>query len=254
MRKMGGAHETLAPPPAAGFVGGVQASAMNWMQVEAFLGADDRCVVPLGCTEQHAHLSLATDSALAERAAVEAAAPLKVPVFPVIPYGLTPRFMAYPGTVTLRPETLLGVVDDVLRSLAAHGFRRIVVVNGHGGNAPVGAFLPAWMERHPGVRVKFWNWWIGPRTWAAVQAVDPVATHASWMENFPWTRVPGAPSPRRRKDPVDVARLRDLEPAAVRAVLGDGNFGGSYRKADRAMLRIWRIAVAETREVIADGW
>lgn len=58
---------------------------MNWMQVEAYLQHDDRCLLPIGCTEQHATLSLAVDAILAERVAVEAAEPLGVPVFPVLP-------------------------------------------------------------------------------------------------------------------------------------------------------------------------
>ncbi|MDG4870502.1 creatininase family protein, partial [Guyparkeria sp. 1SP6A2] len=63
---------------------------MNWMQVEAYLQRDDRCLLPLGCTEQHAYLSLAVDAILAERVAVEAAEPLGVPVVPVLPFGITP--------------------------------------------------------------------------------------------------------------------------------------------------------------------
>lgn len=73
---------------------------MNWMQVEQYLQHDDRCVLPLGSTEQHAYLSLATDVLLAERVAVDAAEPLGVPVFPAVPYGITPYFTAFPGTVT----------------------------------------------------------------------------------------------------------------------------------------------------------
>ncbi len=78
---------------------------MNWKEVEAYLAHDDRCVVPLGSTEQHAQLSLAVDSILSERVAVEAAEPLGVPVFPGLAYGLTPYFTAYPGTVSLRLST-----------------------------------------------------------------------------------------------------------------------------------------------------
>src|SRR5690606_36491578 len=71
-------------------------SDMNWMQVEAYLGTDDRCVLPLGSVEQHGYLSLAVDQILAARVAVEAAEPLGVPVFPTLPYGLAPYFAAYP--------------------------------------------------------------------------------------------------------------------------------------------------------------
>ena len=93
-------------------------SEMNWMMVEEYLNRDDRCVLPLGCTEQHAYLSLSTDSILAERLAIEAAEPVGVPVFPVLAYGLTPYFRAFPGTITLRVQTYLSILRDILD---AHG-------------------------------------------------------------------------------------------------------------------------------------
>ena len=76
------------------------------MQLEAYLQRDDRIVLPIGSTEQHAYLSLATDNILAERVAVEAAEPLGVLVLPVLPYGITPRFAAYPGSPSLRARDL----------------------------------------------------------------------------------------------------------------------------------------------------
>src|SRR5574342_1017507 len=70
----------------------VKISELNWMQVEAYLKRDDRCLLPLGSTEQHAYLSLSVDSILAERVALEAAEPLGIPVFPALAYGITPYF------------------------------------------------------------------------------------------------------------------------------------------------------------------
>src|SRR5438445_6269176 len=107
---------------------------MNWMIVEAYLKTDDRCVLPLGSTEQHAYLSLSVDSILSERVSLEAAEPLGVPVFPVFAYGITPYFRAFPGSISLRISTYLNVVRDMLDGFAEHGFKRIVLVNGHGGN------------------------------------------------------------------------------------------------------------------------
>src|SRR5437762_6547129 len=95
---------------------------LSWMQLEEHLRRDDRIVFPIGSVEQHAYLSLATDAILAERVAVDAAEPLGVPVLPALAYGITPTFRAYPGTVSLRVETFLAAVRDVLDALAGSGF------------------------------------------------------------------------------------------------------------------------------------
>ena len=227
---------------------------MNWFQAEAAVDRDDRCVLPLGCTEQHAFLSLATDTILAGRVAAEAAEPLGVPVFPALPYGLTPSFGAYPGTVTLSLETFGRVIRDLLESLRAQGFRRVLIVNGHGGNAPGRAGATEWLAAHPEARVLWHDWWNAPRTWAKVTATDPNASHASWMENFPWTRLPGVAMPEGEKPPVPMAPLRDLDPRKVREALGDGNFAGRYQRPDEEMAAIWAVAVKETRALLETGW
>ena len=228
-------------------------SEMSWKEVEDHLASSDLCVLPLGSTEQHAGLSLSVDSILAERVAAEAAAPLGVPVFPVVPYGLTPYFMAYPGTISLRVATYVALIRDILDGLHRQGFRGIVLVNGHGGNAPAGAFAIEWMADHPGTSVKFHNWWSAPRTMAKVQQIDPVASHASWMENFAWTRLRDDRS-NARKPMIDLARMRAMDPDRVRDYLGDGNFGGVPQRPDDEMQAIWEIGVAETREIIEGPW
>ncbi len=225
----------------------------NWMQIEERVKRDDRAVLPLGCTEQHSYLSLCTDSILAERVAAEAAEPLGVPVFPVVGYGITPHFRAYPGTVSLRVETLLGIVRDVLDGLREHGFRRVLIVNGHGGNSPAAAYANEWLATNPGSAIKFHNWWNAPKVWAKVQAIDPVASHASWMENFPWTRISGVTSPDTQKPVVDWAAISTRGPAAVRESLGDGNFGGRYVRPDDDTFAVWRVAVEETRALL-ESW
>lgn len=232
----------------------MQVRAMNWMQVEAYLKRDDRAVLPVGCVEQHAYLSLATDAILAERLAAEAAEPSGVPVFPVVAYGITPDFMAYPGTLSLRVETLCAVVRDLLDGLAAHGFRRVLVVNGHGGNAPAQGYVAEWLAAHPEMRVRWHNWWNAPAVWAKVTATDPVASHASWMENFAWTRLEGVAVPGEAKPPQPYEQWKHLGPKAIRERLGDGNFAGLYQRPDDEMHAIWRAAVAETRALIEDSW
>jgi creatinine amidohydrolase len=229
-------------------------AAMNWSQVENYLKHDDRAVVPLGSTEQHAGLSLMVDVILSERVAVDAAEPLGIPVFPPVPYGITPYFGAYPGTVSLRVATYTALIRDILDSLQRSGFRRILLVNGHGGNQPAASLAIEWIADHPDCRVKFHNWWSAPRTMAKVKEIDPVASHASWMENFTWTRLPGVEQPAQQKPMVDFERMRMLDPQGVREVIGDGNFGGLYQRSDEEMQAIWEIAVVETRELLEGPW
>ena len=229
-------------------------SDMNWMQVEEYLKRDDRAVVPLGSTEQHAQLSLLVDCILSERVAIDAAAPLGVPVFPPVNYGITPYFRAFPGTVSLRMETYLRVIRDILDSLSEQGFRRVVFVNGHGGNSPAQTLGQEWMGDHDGVRIKFHNWWNAPKTWAKVKEIDPVASHASWMENFTWTRLAGVEPPTQQKPMIDFDKIRGASAADVRRHIGDGNFGGYYQRSDEEMAALWEVAVVETRALIAQDW
>ena len=229
-------------------------SEMNWMQVEEYLRHDDRAVVPLGSTEQHAYLSLSVDSILSERVAVEAADPLDVPVYPVISYGLTPYFQAFPGSISLRMQTYLRLIRDILDGLVKSGFRRIVLVNGHGGNSSAGDYATEWMADNPHIQVKLHNWWNAPNTWNKVHEIDPVASHASWMENYPWTRLPGITQPDTMKQLPDRTGMARLVGQANRDYLGDGNFAGLYQRPDEEMLALWAVAVEETRQIIDSGW
>jgi creatinine amidohydrolase len=145
-------------------------------------------------------------------------------------------------------------VRDILDSMAHSGFRRILIVNGHGGNGAVQQYVPEWMADHSQCRVIFYNWWNAPETWAKVQAIDPVASHGSWMENFPWTRLPGVELPTAQRAMVDHDKVRALDPVALRTFLGDGNFGGLHQRPDEDMHAIWKVAVEETRSVLDGSW
>jgi len=218
------------------------------MQLEEYLRKDDRIVLPVGSTEQHAYLSLETDNIIAERLALEAAEPLGVPVLPVLAYGVT-GFHMFPGSPTLAPETYGAVVREILSSLHAQGFRRFLVANGHSGNKPDAAV--EWAEAREDAAVIWHEVWDGrPDELAA--AIDEDYDHASWSENFPWTRLEGVPSPAGRKPPFTRPAVNTDE--AWREALGDGNFGGPYQLPDEDVLQVWRAAVEVLRERLESGW
>jgi creatinine amidohydrolase len=224
---------------------------LNWMQVEAYLEHDDRVVLPVGSTEQHAYLSLETDNILAERLALEAAEPLGIPVLPVLAYGITPGFAAYPGSPSLRLETFAAVLRDILGSLWGQGFRRFLIANGHGGNTPARVTVFEWLATHDEGSVIWHELWDGRPDEIAAE-LDEDYDHASWSENFPWTRIPGVELPTERKPPFE--RPRSGRASAWREALGDGSFGGLYQRPDEEVLRVWAAAVEELRERLERGW
>ena len=125
-------------------------SEMNWMQVEEFLESDDRCILPTGSTEQHAYLSLdrrrhpfGAARARSWRSWRRARLSRRFPM------AWRSNGPPIPGTVTLRVETYLALIRDVLDSIRRAGFRRILLINGHGGNAPAQGMLREWMMDNP---------------------------------------------------------------------------------------------------------
>jgi creatinine amidohydrolase len=232
----------------------MRARDLTWMQLEAYLERDDRIVLPVGSTEQHGYLSLETDNILGRRIAEEAAEPLGVPVLPVLAYGHTPAFAAFPGSPSLRLETLGRVLTDILDSLHAQGFRRFLVVNAHGGNIPAGGFVREWALAHGDAQAIFHSWWCGPNVSAVANEIDETYSHANWGENFPWTRLEGVDPPAEPKPMLTEEDYRVADAQRVRELIGDGSYGGPYRRSDEEMLRIWQAGVEEVRDLLENAW
>jgi creatinine amidohydrolase len=111
----------------SGFVG-----PMKWTDIERYLQHDDRAVMAIGAFEQHAlHLGMATDLVTASAVARDAGEKAGVLVYPPLPYGWSDGHMAFPGTISFRPETIVAAIEDWVNSLTIHGFRRFLIVNGH---------------------------------------------------------------------------------------------------------------------------
>ena len=113
---------------------------MTWPEIGALDRDRTVLLLPVGSVEQHGHhMPTGTDTYLAT-AVSDAAAALAGPVVVVLPspcYGLSAHHMHFPGSITLTAETMMAMVADIVASVIHHGFRRVVVVNGHGGNAGV---------------------------------------------------------------------------------------------------------------------
>lgn len=141
----------------------------TWQEAEDYLKTSRGILVPIGSTEQHGPNGLlGTDYICAEGIARGVGTANGALVGPPIPIGMALHHMGFPGTISLRPSTLLVLVRDYVLSLAEHGFERILFVNGHGGNVPTlnAAFYEAYAEWTPRVatgakplRCRHVNWW-----------------------------------------------------------------------------------------------
>ncbi len=220
---------------------------LNWMEVEQYLQHDDRLMFVLGACEQHAYLSLTTDVKVPLALADAASERTGVLVAPPLNFGASPYFMAYPGTLSLRVSTLLDFVEDLVRSAYRHGFRRILILNGHGGNRPARGRLYELADQLPNLRIVWYDWWLSHSVEAVARKHNLQPAHANWLENFPFTRV--SEIPVDYKAPPHVPGVLGAEEA--RQVYGDGSFGGHYRASDEVMQAIFQEALKDVLQLLA---
>ena len=198
----------------------------NWMQIEEYLETDKRVILVLGACEQHGYLSLLTDTKIPLNLAEAASQKTGVPVAPPINFGCSPYFLDYPGTISLRLRTYLDLVEDILRSLYGAGFRKVLILNGHGGNTPVKTHLVELVNELTDLEIRWYAWWT-TKTVADIAKkhnLDP--EHANWLEAFDFTTVYTVPGEDK---PTPKTRENILDKTATRESYGDGSFGGSYQ-------------------------
>lgn len=141
----------------------------TWEEVEAYLRHAKGIIVPIGSTEQHGPNGLiGTDAICAEAIAAGVGDAVGALVGPTINVGNAQHHLAFAGTITLRPTTLIAVISDYVASLARHGFERFYFINGHGGNIATisAAFAEIYAgaslrrgDNTPAVRCALKNWW-----------------------------------------------------------------------------------------------
>ena len=167
-------------------------------------------IVPTGSTEQHnEHLAMINDTASVTLVAQQAALSLfpQVMVATPVPVGISPHWMDRKGTLTLRRETFLAVVFEICESLKTHGVKRILILNGHGGNvAPLRESLDDFRKRL-GINLRVHSYWDAySRTREEVHGERQAPGHAGEFE----TSFAMAAFPERvRWEDVDYDKIKD---------------------------------------------
>ena len=159
---------------------------MPWPKVEAALRKSDIAIIPVGSTEQHGrHIPVDNDHFVAFQMARQVAErllpKLSVVVCPPVSYGISPHHMGFPGTITLTTETFTAMMKEIVRALVKHGFRKILIINGHGGNTAALQSVISDMRLETGAYLYQTNWWeIGSDI--INKTCDPPVFHAEETE------------------------------------------------------------------------
>ena len=205
----------------------------NREELAALAAVGALVVVPLGSTEQHGpHLPVGTDAWHAELVARRAAAlaassvpDLRVLVAPTMPFGSAEMHLPFGGTISLPADLYLRVVMAIGESLIGAGFRRLYLLNAHGGNHELVTVAARDLAlRHPIVAVagSWWNVAFDALVADGAHAVAPFPGHAGAFEtafvraarpDLPLGDVPSRPIPADAAPP-DERRLYDLERVA----------------------------------------
>jgi len=163
-----------------------------WPEVEAYLKRSKGIVIPIGSMEQHGPNGLiGTDAICPEVIAREAGDEAGFLVGPTFSVGVAQHHLGFPGSMTLRPSTMIAAMNDWIDSLARHGFRKIYWLNGHGGNiatiqAAIAESYAAWSMDGDACpyRLKSENWFTLPGVMDVCRSIFPVGegSHATASE------------------------------------------------------------------------
>jgi creatinine amidohydrolase len=215
---------------------------LNWMDVERYLEQDDRLILILGACEQHGYLSLLTDIKIPQALADSASKQTGVLIAPPLNFGVSPYFLDYPGTLSFGVQTLISAVDDLVRSAYRQGFRRILLLNGHGGNAPARHHLNEINNALPDLKMRWYDWYSSHSIEAVAQKHNIKPNHANWLEAFSFNIVGELPEGSKTPPKVPSA-IMDAKTA--REVYSDGSFGGPYRVDDEIMQELLQAALED---------
>ncbi len=224
---------------------------LNWMDVEEYLKHEDRLMLVIGACEQHGYLSLLSDVKIPLALADAASNRSGILVAPPVNFGSSPYFVTYPGSMSLRLSTLMDVTEDIVRSAHGQGFKRILVLNGHGGNNGVKTRLIELANELPGLKMQWYAWWQSHSVEEVAVRHNIKPSHANWLEAFPFTIVADLPEGEKipPRVPSDI-----MDAKTTRAIYGDGSFGGRYQVPPEIMQEIFDTALADILQLLEFDW
>lgn len=215
---------------------------VSWPQAEEYFKHHDTVIIPLGSIECHGrHMPLGTDNLIPERIIERIEEKNGTMIAPMIPYGCTDYLADYPGTINLGHDLLYQLLKAVTSSLKAHGARRFVVINGHGGNIPPldRVSLDLYKE---GCLLAQMNWW---------QMVWNIT--ADWKGNKPWHGGHGGAE--------ETAAILAIDPSLVdQSKIADAPMNGLSKDLPASGIRTVRfkgvdIPVNRMSDAVSDnGW
>ena len=229
----------------------------TWPDVERYLTKSQGIIIPIGSTEQHGPNGLiGTDAICAEALAKAVGERAETLVAPTISVGMAQHHMAFTGSMTLRPSTLIAVMRDWVASLARHGFRCFYFINGHGGNVATAqaAFSEIYADASltsagnaPSLKCRLRNWWQADGIAALSRELYGSAegSHATPSEvSLTWHVHPEAARPMKLEP--EIAPRGDFTDATdYRRNFPDGRIGSNPGLASiEAGGRIMEMAVA----------
>jgi len=227
----------------------------TWQEVERYLERSRGILIPIGSTEQHGPTGLiGTDAICPEVIAREVGERTGALVAPTVAIGMSQHHLGFPGSITLRPSTLIALVGDLVDSLACHGFERFYFLNGHGGN--VATLEAAFAELHArasrgeqrlaALRFRLSNWYMAPAVKGLAEELfgEAEGSHATPSEvSLSYFAVPSAVK-QAALDPPVAPRGPIRDAADFRRRFPDGRIGSNPALASIAHgERLWRTAV-----------
>jgi creatinine amidohydrolase len=215
----------------------------TWPDIENYLENSRALVIPIGSTEQHGPTGLIGTDAICPETIAHGLAGEGILVAPTISFGMAQHHLGFPGSITLRPSTLMAVIVDVVQSLAVQGFTHFFFLNGHGGNIATvnAAFAELYASaslagRASGLHLKLANWFQGKRVVALSRELfgDAEGSHATPSEiSLTWHAWPEAER-TATLDPLRAPNGAIRDAHDYRKTFPDGRIGSEPGLASRA--------------------